>query len=153
MLCSFKQNQKVPVVFHQLYPFTSCAVPLMNLVLPPVFFNKEDAEWSFLKFSGRMWAELMRWRPVYCLQTDRSKSTRALQCLGNAFCSPKFQSRLSRRGLTGWNDWKLVFFLLCSPIAIFPVAEIFYRHFIEELHLIPALRLYRGALTLKYWHA
>lgn len=44
-----------------------------------------------------------------------------------------------------------LFSYYCSPI--FPVAEIFYRHFIEELHLIPALRLYRQALTLKYWHS
>lgn len=130
MLCSFKQNQKTPVVFHQLYPSTSLAAPLTNLVLPPVFFNnKEDAEWSFLKFNGRMWAEMMRWRPVYGLQTYRSKSTCDLQCLRSAFCSPQFQFRVSKGDLTGWNGWKLISFLLCSPTAIFPIAEIFYRHF------------------------
>lgn len=152
MLCSFKQNHKTPVVFHQLYPFTSLAVPATNIVLPPVFFNnKEDAEWSFLKFSGRMWAELVRWRPVCSLQTDRSKSTCDLQRLRNAFCSPKFQFRLSKGGLTGWNGWKLVSFLLCSPTAIFPVAEIFYRHLLARVTPNPspqALQTDTGSQTL-----
>lgn len=57
MLPSLWQEAENTCSFHRLLPFSSRNELAKNLVLPPVVINnKEDAERSFLKFSGRMWA-------------------------------------------------------------------------------------------------